>query len=220
MSSRAARSASTPQPVWALSGTALGKTVRSRAICSGEARSALFRAISSGMSEAPSIVSMTARTACTWETGSGWAASTTCRMTSACPTSSRVERKASTSCVGRLRTKPTVSVSVYSRPSAARARRTVGSRVANKASWTRTPASVRRLSSVDLPAFVYPAMATDGTPPRRRELRCVRRAGSIRAMSARSFAMRVRMRRRSSSILVSPGPLEPIPAPPATRPPA
>ena len=37
---------------------------------------------------------------------------------------------------------------------------------------------------------------------------------------ARSFAMRVRMRRRSSSILVSPGPLEPIPAPPATRPPA
>ena len=53
------------EPVWALSGTALGKTVRSRAICSGEARSALFRAISSGMSEAPSIVSMTERTAST-----------------------------------------------------------------------------------------------------------------------------------------------------------
>ena len=40
------------------------------------------------------------------------------------------------------------------------------------------------------------------------------------ASSRRSFAVRARIRRRSVSILVSPGPRVPMPPPPATRPPA
>jgi hypothetical protein len=56
--------------------------------------------------------------------------------------------------VGRDRTKPTVSASVYGIPSSVSARRTVGSSVANSEFSTRTPAPVRRLSSEDLPALV------------------------------------------------------------------
>jgi hypothetical protein len=78
-----------------------------------------------------------------------------------------------------------------------------------------------RLSRLDFPAFVYPAIATDGTVLRRRFARFASRAGFIAVIDLRSFAMRVWMRRRSSSIFVSPGPLEPIPAPaPPTCPPA
>ena len=72
----------------------------------------------------------------------------------------------------------------------------------------------------DLPALVYPAIATEGMGPRRREPRLTSREGAMALISRRSLAMRRRMRRRSSSILVSPGPLAPMPAPPATRPPA
>jgi hypothetical protein len=39
----------------------------------------------------------------------------------------------------------------------------VGSSVAKSLSSASTPASVRRLSSVDLPALVYPTMATVGS---------------------------------------------------------
>ncbi len=105
-------------------------------------------------------------------------------------------------------------------PSGVMALRTVGSSVANRAFSTSTPAWVRRLSREDFPALVYPAIATDGTRLRRRLARLASRAGFIPAMSRRSFAMRVRMRRRSSSILVSPGPREPMPSPAAARPPA
>src|SRR6266542_991288 len=66
----------------------------------------------------------------------------------------RVDRNASTSWCGRCRTNPTVSDSVYTRPSAVWARRVVVSRVANSASSTRTPAPVNRLSRLDLPALV------------------------------------------------------------------
>ena len=78
-----------------------------------------------------------------------------------------------------------------------------------------------RLSRDDFPAFVYPAIATLGIPVRRRLARFVSRDGPKDLICARSLAIRVLMRRRSSSILVSPGPRLPIPAPaPPTWPPA
>ncbi len=55
--------------------------------------------------------------------------------------------------------------------SAVRLRRTVGSRVANSASSTRTSAPVSRLSSADFPVLVYPVSATEGTRLRRRRER-------------------------------------------------
>ena len=64
---------------------------------------------SSGMPSAP-ISASTVRTASTWPSKSGAEPSTTWRMRSASPTDSRVERKASTTWWGSLRTKPTVSV--------------------------------------------------------------------------------------------------------------
>src|SRR5204863_235959 len=83
----------------------------------------------------------------------------------------------STSWCGSLRTNPTVSDrSTVSPPGSAR-RRTVASRVENRRSSTRTPAPVSRLSSVDLPALVYPTRATRGCSFRRRALRCVSRVG-------------------------------------------
>ena len=64
-------------------------------------------------------------------------------------------------------------------------------------------------------------MATEGTMLRLRLARLVSRAGSIPLISLRSLAMRSRMRRRSISIFVSPGPREPMPPPAVpTRPPA
>ena len=185
--------------------------MRSPTRSTGSARSALLKTTSSGMFSTPSMSARTWRTALIWPTGSGWAASTTCRIRSAWATSSRVERKASISSWGRLRTKPTVSVRVYTRPSGVLARRTVGSRVANRASCTMIWAPVMAFSSEDLPALVYPAIATEAMAPRWREPRLVSRAGAMALISRRSLAMRSRMRRRSSSILVSPGPREPIP---------
>ena len=191
----------------------------SRSTTSGSATSALLSATTSGTAWAPTSA-MTSRTAVSWPSGSGWETSTTWMTRSASATSSSVDRNASTSWWGSRRTKPTVSVRVTARPSGSSARRTVGSRVANSASSTRTPAPVIRLSRLDLPALVYPAMAIDGTALRRRLSRLVSREVLISPISRRSLAIRVRIRRRSSSILVSPGPREPIPAPPATRPPA
>ena len=77
--------------------------------------------------------------------------------------SSRVERNASTRSWGRCRTKPTVSVRVNTRPSRVWVRRVVGSKVANRASSTRTPAPVSLFNNEDLPALVYPTIATLGT---------------------------------------------------------
>src|SRR6266702_3761128 len=63
-------------------------------------------------------------------------------------------------------------------------------------------------------------MATDGMCRRWRRRRCTPRLIDISAISRRSLLMRDRSRRRSVSILVSPGPRVPMPPPPATRPPA
>ena len=65
----------------------------------------MLNTTSSGMSRAPTSP-MTSRTVAIWPAGSGCAASTTCTIRSASPTSSSVERNASTSWCGRLRTKP------------------------------------------------------------------------------------------------------------------
>ena len=137
---------------------------------------------------------MSCSTTCTaliWPSGSGSEPSTTCSSRSAAATSSSVDRKASTSWCGRCRTNPTVSVSVYSRPSGPSARRTVGSRVANSAFSTSTPAPVSWLSRLDLPAFVYPAIATLGVALRSRLLRWVARAVAMPAISRRSLLTRV-----------------------------
>ncbi len=67
-------------------------------------------------------------------------------------------------------------------PSAVRDCRTVGSRVANSAFWTITSASVSRLSRDDLPAFVYPTIATEGMWLRERFFRFVSRAGAMPAI--------------------------------------
>ena len=69
------------------------------------------------------------------------------------PTSS-VERNASTSWWGSLRTKPTVSVSSTVSPPGRASCRVRGSSVTNSRFSTSTPASVSRLSSVDFPALV------------------------------------------------------------------
>ena len=64
-------------------------------------------------------------------------------------------------------------------------------------------------------------MATEGTWPLRRSARIVSRAVPIAASSRRSRAIFVRIRRRSVSIFVSPGPRVPMPPPcEPTRPPA
>ena len=63
-------------------------------------------------------------------------------------------------------------------------------------------------------------MATLGTALRSRLARWVARAVAMPAISLRSLLTRERIRRRSVSIFVSPGPRVPMPPPPATRPPA
>ena len=85
---------------------------------------------------------------------SGAEASTTWTSRSASTTTSSVDWNASTSWWGSLRMKPTVSVSSTDSPPGSDSRRVVASSVANSRSSTSTPASVSRLSSVDLPAFV------------------------------------------------------------------
>ena len=85
---------------------------------------------------------------------SGDETSTTCSTIAASETSSSVARNAFTSVVGRLRMKPTVSLSRAFRREGSRMARTVGSRVANSRSSASTPAPVSRLNSVDLPALV------------------------------------------------------------------
>ncbi|CAM5431051.1 hypothetical protein STANM309S_04952 [Streptomyces tanashiensis] len=141
-----------PRPVRAETAMERFSARSSRCSASGSAASALLTTTISGTSVAPTSL-ITSRTAASCSSGVG-APSTTCRIRSESPTSSIVERNASTRWCGRCRTKPTVSASVYSRPLGVSARRTVGSRVANSAFSTGTPAPVRRLSSEDLPALV------------------------------------------------------------------
>src|ERR1700733_7388209 len=119
-----------------------------------------------------------------------------------------------------MRQMPDEAPGAGERDGGARARRPAGSSVANSESSTSTCAPVSRLSRLDLPALVYPAIATEGTSRLRRCPRCTSRPTAISASSRRSLVMRDRIRRRSVSIFVSPGPRVPIPPPPATRPPA
>ena len=113
-SARAARRC--PAPVRADTHTAPGRARRRVRMSSSVIASTLLTTMSSGTARA-SISPSTTRTASIWPSGSGSEPSTTCSSRSAAATSSSVERKASTSWCGRCRTNPTVSVSVYSRPS-------------------------------------------------------------------------------------------------------
>src|SRR5690606_42149381 len=81
-------------------------------------------------------------------------ASTRCTRRSASTTTSSVDLNASTSWWGSFVTKPTVSVTRTVSPPGSWSRRVVASRVAKSRSSTSTPASVSRLSRVDLPALV------------------------------------------------------------------
>lgn len=203
--------------------TASGSATRSWASTTGSAASILLTTSSSRGSDAsrsPATSRSTWRTASICRCGITSLPSTTCSRRSASTTSSSVDRKASTSWVGRCRTKPTVSVRTTSRPSVSTPCRVVGSSVANRAFCTSTPASVSALSRLDLPALVYPAIATAGTPERRRAPRLVSRACFMPLISRRSFAIRSRIRRRSVSIFVSPGPRRPTPPLLPARPPA
>src|SRR5690606_34352438 len=121
---------STPSPVCAETNTAPGIALRNCVRVTGSAASILLTTINSGgggASDSRSTSVTTSRTALICSVGSGSDPSTTWSSTSASATSSRVDRNASTSWVGRCRTKPTVSVSTYSRPSGNADRRVVGS---------------------------------------------------------------------------------------------
>mmetsp|Transcript_27709 Transcript_27709/g.61354 ORF Transcript_27709/g.61354 Transcript_27709/m.61354 type:complete len:339 (+) Transcript_27709:730-1746(+) len=89
--------------------------------------------------------------------------------------------------------------------------RVVGSRVAKSMSSARTPALLRRLSMLLLPALVYPTRATRGMPSLVLLLRCACLWSSRLLMSVCSNLMRVLMLRLSNSSLLSPGPLNPAP---------
>ena len=150
-------SSSIPVPFSADTRT-VGSSVATPAICliSEESRSALFSATIIGQPPAP-ISSNTCSTALIWLSMCGLAASTTCTSRSASATSSNVARKAATRTVGRRCTNPTVSVRRNSWPPVSRTRRVIGSSVAKSLSSAMLLVLLvvaKRLSNVDLPAFV------------------------------------------------------------------
>ncbi len=146
------RSSSTPSPVRAEMRTEPSLAL-ARALASSGAASALFTTIRSGTSDAP-ISASTSRTAAICPAASTAVASTTCTIRSASRTESRVERNASISSWGNLRTNPTVSVTSTVSPPGSESCRVRGSRVTKSRFSAGTPASVSRLSSVDFPALV------------------------------------------------------------------
>ena len=85
-------------------------------------------------------------------------------------------------------------------------RRTVESRVEKSRSSARTPASVRALSSVDLPALVYPTIDTSGISDLFRAFAGCPVLDLVALSSRSSLEIRCTIRRRSVSSLVSPGP--------------
>ncbi len=87
-------------------------------------------------------------------------ASQTFRMISATAASSRVDLNASTRWWGRRLTRPTVSIIITDIPSGSFKALEVGSRVAKSLFSDSTPACVRVFIRVDLPALVYPTIAT------------------------------------------------------------
>ncbi len=113
----------------------------------------MFTTTSSGTSPAP-ISASTARTASIWPSGSAAEPSTTWTTRSDSRTDSRVEPNASTSSWGSLRTNPTVSVTSTVSPPGRANWRVLGSKVTKRRFSAGTPASVRRLRRVDLPALV------------------------------------------------------------------
>ena len=135
------------------------------ALADSGARSALFTTTSSGTPAAP-ISSSTSRTAAIWPSACAAVPSTTWTTRSARRTESRVERNASTSSWGSLRTKPTVSVTSTVSPPGRASWRVRGSSVTNRRFWAGTPASVSWFSSVDFPALVYPTSASSRWRPR------------------------------------------------------
>ncbi len=144
-----------------------------------------------------------------------WVTSMTCSTAADSDISSSVARNAATSVVGSLWMKPTVSVSSAGLPDGSMMRRVTGSSVENMRFSARTPARVIRLSSVLLPAFVYPTSDTTGRSFAVRFDLCSRLCRRTPSKSAFRFCSRLRTSRLSVSICVSPGPLMPIP--PAIR---
>ncbi len=195
-------------PAWAASSA--GPPRRPRPAQARPPASALLTTSSSGRPSAP-ISARTVRTASTWPSKSGAEPSTTWTMRSDSPTTSRVERKASTTWWGSLRTNPTVSVTSTVSPPGRSSCRVRGSRVENSRFSTRTSEPHSRLSRVDFPALVYPTSDTVRWRDRARPLRWVRRVRSSWRRSASSRVIRRTRRRRSTSSLVSPGPRVPIP---------
>ena len=176
----------------------------------------MFSAVSVGMSPSP-ISSKIESTTIIRSGAFFWAESTTRRISDASASSSSVARKAATSAGGSLWMNPTVSVSSAARPDGRRIRRVTGSSVENMRFSARTPARVSRLSSVLLPALVYPTSEMTGMSP---DARLARRSPRWRRTPASSFLsrrMRSRAKRLSVSICVSPGPRVPMPPPSRSR---
>ena len=144
---------------------------------------------------------------------SGSEASKTCNMRSESAVCSSVERNASTRWWGSRLINPTVSESSTALPSGSSSAREVTSSVAKSLFSVRTPASVSRLNSDDLPAFVYPTIDTIKTPSFFLRFPINFLCCSSSRSSRSSVVMRMRICLRSVSSFVSPGPLVPIPPP-------
>ncbi len=104
-------SSSIPSPVAAEISIAPGKRFATRRRARRSSRSTLLTTSSTGISPAPiSASTISTESICSTSTSSGSEPSTTWRTRSATSVSSSVDAKPSTSCVGRRRMKPTVSV--------------------------------------------------------------------------------------------------------------
>mmetsp|Transcript_12531 Transcript_12531/g.35412 ORF Transcript_12531/g.35412 Transcript_12531/m.35412 type:complete len:313 (-) Transcript_12531:236-1174(-) len=217
-SSTAASTSSTPSPVTPEQhtvGPVLTRAARRRTASGSPARSTLFHTVRTGTSAAP-ISCSTAVTARDWAAALGWLTSTTCTSRLAYAISSSVARKAATRPVGSFWMNPTVSVNSACCPAGRATRLVVGSRVAKSWSAASTPAppSVRRFSSVDLPALVYPTSATTGTSFAWRRRRCVERCRRTCSSCFLTPEICLRRMRLSTSSCFSPMPLT---IPPACR---
>ena len=143
-----------------------------------------------------------------WSMKLGWLMSTTCNSTSASRTSSKVDLKLSTNCVGNFLIKPTVSVNSKGKLSML-ILRTVVSKVAKSLFSANTSVLHNKFSRVLFPTFVYPTRAIRQSLPLL--LRWVVICTSIFCSFFLSKEIFCWMIRRSVSIWVSPGPRIPIP---------
>ena len=184
----------------------------------GRERSTLLRTSSIGMS------SRRSRRAPTWTASivsrsrsSGRDASATCKTRSATSVSSSVAANPSTSCVGRRRMKPTVSVTRYRLPSCSNAACRRIERL-EQAVVDRCVRAGQRIQERRLPDVRVPGERDrrSGRPPALLATRCALAASSVRSRRLRSET-RVRASRRSLSSWLSPGPLVPTPPPSRSR---